>query len=200
MLSTDGPTIVIEVGGHPVRVNANRLVRAPTPRSRSILQRLTLPDVEAQPARGSSVGNSAPASETTRRRPRMDLLPKEGEDETRLPLPRPAAQPGKGSANGNEGPASMTPETQPTRTTKRTRARTADSSESRRAALRYSTQEQRQYEIEKLVGAGLDDEGRELYRVRWLGYPPSSDTWEPAEQLPRELVTAYKRKHHLPQR
>ena len=31
VLSTDGPTIVIEVGGHPVHVNANRLVRAPTP-------------------------------------------------------------------------------------------------------------------------------------------------------------------------
>ena len=198
VLSTEGPTIVIEVGGHPVRVNANRLVRAPTPRSRSLLQRLSLPDVEAQPTRGSSVGNEAPASGLTPRLPRMDLPPKEGEGEERLSLPHPAAPPGRVSAGSNEGPAPRAPGPQPTRKHTRPRARTADSRESRRAALRYSTQEQRRYEIEKLVGAGLDDEGRELYRVRWLGYPPSSDTWEPANQLPRELVTAYKRKHHLP--
>ena len=197
VLSTDGPTIVIEVRGHPVRVNANRLVRAPTPRRSGIQHRLSLPDVEAQPARGSSVGNEVPASETTRPQPRIVPPSKEGEEEERLSVPHPAAQPGRGSAGGNQGPASMPPGTQPTQNPNRPRARDADPQGSRRAAQRRSTQEQRRYEIEKLVGAGLGDDGQELYRVRWLGYPPSSDTWEPANHLPRELVRAYKRRHHL---
>ena len=91
----------------------------------------------------------------------------------------------------------MTPGTQPTQNQNRSLARNADPQGSRRAAQRRSTQEQRRFEIEKLVGAGLDDDGQELYRVRWTGYPPSADTWEPVDNLPRELVRAYKRRHNL---
>ena len=91
----------------------------------------------------------------------------------------------------------MPPGTQPTQNSNRLRARNADPQGSRRAAQRHSTQEQRRCEIEKLVGAGLDDDGQELYRVRWVGYPPSADTWEPTNNLPRELVRAYKRRHDL---
>ena len=32
---------------------------------------------------------------------------------------------------------------------------------------------------------------RNLYRVRWYGYLPSADTWEPVEHLPRSKVLQY---------
>ena len=78
-----------------------------------------------------------------------------------------------------------------------TSARDSQQLQTRRASLRRSTQEQQRYVVEKLVGAGLDDEGTTLCRVRWQGYPKSADTWEPATNLPHQLARAYKRRHSL---
>ena len=58
-------------------------------------------------------------------------------------------------------------------------------------------QSQRLYEIGGLVDAGVDNEGHELYKVRWAGYGPESNTWEPAEGLPDALIRDYKRTHGL---
>ena len=79
VLDTDWPTVVFDVGGHPVHVNANRLVRAPTPRSSSEVSRLQLRDNAAQPEREAQVSNEGPADN----RPRTsceDLPPSEEGD------------------------------------------------------------------------------------------------------------------------
>ena len=33
-----------------------------------------------------------------------------------------------------------------------------------------------------------------MYRVRWRGFPPSSDTWEPAKNLPSSIIKAFNKK------
>ena len=52
----------------------------------------------------------------------------------------------------------------------------------------------------KLVEHGVDDDGKVLYKVRWYGYAPSADTWEPTEALPHNLLSRYhaKRGEDLP--
>ena len=161
VLDTDWPTVVVDVGGHPVRVNANRLVRAPTPRSSSEVSRLQLRDNAAQPEREAQVSNEVP----------VDSHPRSSRE---------------GLSSSEEGDMHVD-----------TPARDSQQLQKRRASLRRSTQEQQRYVVEKLVGAGLNDEGTMLYRVRWEGYPPSADTWEPPMNLPHQLVRAYKRKHNL---
>ena len=69
--------------------------------------------------------------------------------------------------------------------------------ETRRKSRRRVALDQRRYEIGDLVDAGIDPQGNELYRVRWSGYSPEEDTWEPAENLPRALIREYKRIHAL---
>lgn len=39
------------------------------------------------------------------------------------------------------------------------------------------------FEPERLVGERRAADGTLEYRVRWRGYPPSQDTWEPLEHL-----------------
>jgi hypothetical protein len=39
------------------------------------------------------------------------------------------------------------------------------------------------YEVEGIVSSYTDDDGNVLYRVRWKGYPPNQDTWEPESHL-----------------
>ena len=161
VLSIDWPTIVVDVGGRPVRVNANRLVRAPTPRSGSELTRLQPLDNAAHPERDEPGEVEGPAESSARTQSRDTPPPKEGEEDT--------STGDRSSANAG----------------------------TRRATLRRSTREQQRYEVEKIVDAGLDDDGHAIYRVRWQGYTPSEDTWEPARYLPHQLVRAYRRKHNL---
>ncbi|XP_013386279.1 M-phase phosphoprotein 8 isoform X7 [Lingula anatina] len=39
------------------------------------------------------------------------------------------------------------------------------------------------YEVEKIVGMSVSPQGSRLYKVRWAGYSPSWDTWEPQDNL-----------------
>ena len=39
------------------------------------------------------------------------------------------------------------------------------------------------YEVEGIVNSNTDDNGNVLYRVRWKGFPPNKDTWEPESHL-----------------
>ena len=57
-------------------------------------------------------------------------------------------------------------------------------------STRQSTMDQREYETEDLVAAGIDDDGGILFRVRWKEYGPKDDTWEPESSLPRNMVRA----------
>ena len=39
------------------------------------------------------------------------------------------------------------------------------------------------YEVEKLLAKAKDDAGSTIFKVRWKGYGPQDDTWEPREEL-----------------
>ena len=46
-----------------------------------------------------------------------------------------------------------------------------------------------EYEVEKIVKEGLDKNNRKLYLVKWVGWPESSNTWEPYNNI--KLTKAY---------
>ncbi|PXF40453.1 hypothetical protein BWQ96_09829 [Gracilariopsis chorda] len=48
--------------------------------------------------------------------------------------------------------------------------------------------------IDRVVNAGIDDDGVVKYRVRWYGYKPSEDTWEPRENIPEKFVLRFWRR------
>ena len=47
-----------------------------------------------------------------------------------------------------------------------------------------------QYVIERIVDHD-DSEGELWFRIRWYGYRPTDDTWEPIDGIPRNLIVAY---------
>ena len=55
------------------------------------------------------------------------------------------------------------------------------------------------YEVENIVSHRLDKKGQYEYKVRWKGYKPEDDTWEPYEQFtdPR-TVTKYWERQGVP--
>ncbi|MFH4976047.1 hypothetical protein AB6A40_002756 [Gnathostoma spinigerum] len=44
------------------------------------------------------------------------------------------------------------------------------------------------FEVEKIVGIKHKKDGSELYKVRWLGFGASDDTWEPIENLTEDCL------------
>jgi hypothetical protein len=50
----------------------------------------------------------------------------------------------------------------------------------------------------KIVGAQKIKGDWLRYRVRWYGYSREEDTWEPAENLPDEVVRRYRQRTGLP--
>ena len=46
------------------------------------------------------------------------------------------------------------------------------------------------YEVERIVAKRVQG-GRAEYFIQWQSYSPSGNTWEPAEHLPEELITAF---------
>jgi hypothetical protein len=54
------------------------------------------------------------------------------------------------------------------------------------------------YVIDRLLShARADDDSCWLLRVRWAAYGPDDDTWEPATELPKDLVLRYERRKKL---
>ena len=43
------------------------------------------------------------------------------------------------------------------------------------------------FKVEKIVDSKVDKNGVPLYKTRWKGYSASDDTWEPTENVSREL-------------
>ena len=46
------------------------------------------------------------------------------------------------------------------------------------------------YEVERIVAKRVQG-GRAAYFIQWQSYSQSENTWEPAEHLPEELITAF---------
>ena len=59
--------------------------------------------------------------------------------------------------------------------------------------------ENTEYVVERVVADGLNEDenhptakiGEPVYRVRWYGYSPSDDTWEPVKHFPRNKLVSY---------
>jgi hypothetical protein len=61
-------------------------------------------------------------------------------------------------------------------------------------AFRFDATAPDVYEVQEVVEQETTDEGKWLYKVRWKGYGPEEDTWEPAEHLSEAAIRAYQRK------
>jgi Chromo (CHRromatin Organisation MOdifier) domain len=48
--------------------------------------------------------------------------------------------------------------------------------------------------IDKIFVLRKSDNGKWSYKVRWYGYTPADDTWEPAHHLPRNILRRYHRR------
>ena len=57
-------------------------------------------------------------------------------------------------------------------------------------STRQFTMDQREYGVEDLIAAGIDDDGSILFHIRWKGYGPKDDTWEPESRLPQKKWSA----------
>ena len=56
------------------------------------------------------------------------------------------------------------------------------------------------YVIERFITHARDDEDScWLIRVRWAAYSADEDTWEPATELPEDMVRRYERRKKLPE-
>ena len=51
----------------------------------------------------------------------------------------------------------------------------------------------REFMIDRLMAEGIDDAGEAVFRVRWKGYSPRDDTWEPVDSLPAPIVARFRK-------
>jgi Chromo (CHRromatin Organisation MOdifier) domain len=50
---------------------------------------------------------------------------------------------------------------------------------------------EREYVLDRIVDAQMNDRSRILFQVRWLGYDPTNDTWEDKEDLLTHFIRRY---------
>jgi Chromo (CHRromatin Organisation MOdifier) domain len=51
-----------------------------------------------------------------------------------------------------------------------------------------------EYVFERITGMRQRSDGSIQYKVRWYGYGPSDDTWEPSAHLPKDALRRYHRR------
>ena len=243
VIANDWPTIVIDDHGRAVRVNANRLVKAPTPIDNRLSESASLPedaanggedgDVDGEDAIGfpqrdanRPSASQPPTSEATadlfqpppdqvappatdaRPATQQPVIPQDVASPSATasglfrpsagcpPLALPSRDSSPSTSASHHKVASQSPDKAQSQS-EDIRERRKPNREFRRQSRRKAAHDQRRYEIGGLVDAGIDDNGNELYKVRWAGYGPADDTWEPASNLPSALVREYKRTHVL---
>ena len=54
-----------------------------------------------------------------------------------------------------------------------------------------------EFVVERIVSHRKDDSGRMYLRIRWFGYGPEADTWEPVFHVPNEMIQRYVRRRKL---
>jgi hypothetical protein len=80
-----------------------------------------------------------------------------------------------------KGPETMTPNLRETRTARKRATKQPSSTAAKRSKTRVQIQEQEQkeeYEVERVVG-----KKKGFYKIHWMGYPSSHDTWEPSDVI-----------------
>ena len=204
VIANEWPTIIIDDRGHSVQVNANRLVKAPVPLEAQPDESGIHPD-HAQPQQGSETIDAHPREESdgpgetpVDEGPAPSSI-STGDRESSAPTePTEDSEPPSPLAHPDTHRQSVRPTAdEPADTRKETRAEPQPDTTFRRQSRRKRVRDQRRYEIGGLVDAGVDDQGNELYKVRWAGYGPEDDTWEPSENLPHALIHEYKQAHGL---
>jgi Chromo (CHRromatin Organisation MOdifier) domain len=55
----------------------------------------------------------------------------------------------------------------------------------------YPGPREKEYVVDRLVDAQMNDMGQIFYQVRWLCYDPSEDTWEEKDELPAHFIHRY---------
>ena len=120
--------------------------------------------------------------------PRRELpSPTEGNSTPTVPM---SIAPGDGNPSP---PPIYRPEGRPRRPGKRKVrfAPSTTSEEARRSTTPDWSPTQGEFVVEKLVDFGEAEDGTRLFRVRWLGYEETDDTWEPEDGLPATFIRRY---------
>ena len=166
-----GNTFRLRIGEETVRVSSDRVTRAPS--------------------RGKDpVGDKTSSERIITTAPRQEAEQEEPESPPDLTSPDGILPP------PTEGlpPVGLTPgKEKPPRVKRRVRFTLPEATpvppRDKEPSNNASAQE---YVVDKIVDAvdGFGD-GSLVYRVRWLGYDPSEDTWEPEEHLPAHFIRRY---------
>lgn len=61
----------------------------------------------------------------------------------------------------------------------------------------YGNIQKRIFNIDRIVKKRTDPDGKTYYLIRWLNYPPSHDSWEPAKFIDKQLAEAQHEKNQL---
>ena len=61
----------------------------------------------------------------------------------------------------------------------------------RNQRIRPVDDEKSKFYVQGIVDDDKDFAGETIYRIRWWGYKPYEDTWEPAAEIPLEFVQVY---------
>jgi Chromo (CHRromatin Organisation MOdifier) domain len=57
--------------------------------------------------------------------------------------------------------------------------------------------EETEYVVERILDHSANEEGRKILKIRWAGFTPEDDTWEPIENIPEGLVRKYERRKRV---
>ena len=217
VVDVTGKTVVIERPDFSVeRVSRDRVVLAPRPRTLPEIQNVIRPMTDEE-----LIPEEYPVSEPVNLR---DLTPQEAEhipnqQTSTSGITEHSTRPfNERSEYLQDTTSSGNVDTQPNElVTRRT------SNRRRTPNRRYSTQdntadsnidndntngrepdiEEQEYVVDRIISHGINQDenhpsakvGETTYRIRWYGYKPSDDTWEPIHHLPRnKVVSYYKRK------
>jgi Chromo (CHRromatin Organisation MOdifier) domain len=211
-----GTTFRLQIGDEVVRISSDRITRAPSP--------VTLDTEPRSPVSPESISPPAFAEERSQASPlgvRTESPSLTGPVTTTSPTEAPmqdSPTSGPSTDHGASSTASLgrpptsilsrrNPGAHPRRSGRRVRftlPRQAHSDLPIRVEQRQPRRSReephpgdREFVVEKLVGAANGEDGQHLYRVRWWGYDPEEDTWEPAEQLPAHFIWRYWRSRGL---
>jgi Chromo (CHRromatin Organisation MOdifier) domain len=211
-----GTTFRLQMGDEVVRVSSDRVTRAPSPVAPDTEPRSPVsPESISPPTLAEERSQASPLGIRTESPSLTGPVTTTSPTETPLqdpPPSGPSTDPGASSAsNLGRAPTPIlsrhNPGDHPRRSGRRVRftlPRQAPSDLPLRVEPRQPRRSReepppggREYVVEKLVGAANGEGGQHLYRVRWWGYDPEEDSWEPAEQLPAHFIRRYWRSRRL---